>query len=76
MSDGHEGKLKVSWSHLDSWFYTIRSEERLELKALWKKAGGMGGVWKVIKDWVKVRDVPVILIQNLLHSRVYVERRK
>lgn len=56
--DGYEGKLKVSWSDLYSWFYMVRSEDRLAFKDLWRKAEQLGGVWKVSKSWAKVRDIP------------------
>jgi hypothetical protein len=56
--DGYEGKVRVSWSHLYSWFYMVRSEERLTFKDLWRKAEQSGGVWSVKANWVSVRDVP------------------
>lgn len=56
--DGYEGKVRVSWSHLYSWFYMVRSEDRLTFKDLWRKAEKSGGVWSVRVDWLEVRNVP------------------
>lgn len=56
--DGYEGKVKVSWSHLYSWFYMVRTEGRLTLKDLWRKSQESAGVWSVGLDWSEVRDVP------------------
>lgn len=36
----------------------VRSEERFVMKDLWRKAEGIGGVWKVKQSWDRVRDVP------------------
>ncbi|OBT83712.1 hypothetical protein VE02_08282 [Pseudogymnoascus sp. 03VT05] len=48
--DGYEGKVRVSWSHLYSWFYMVRSDDRLTFKDLWRKAEKSGGVWSVPVD--------------------------